>query len=141
MRRIFSLTIAFIGLCLLGGLTAGQATAAERDDKDIVQTAMDDGQFKTLAKALEAAGLVETLQGDGPFTVFAPTDEAFAKLPKEKLDALLKDKEALEAVLTYHVVSGKEIREDVRLEGRAHFELITPRIDACAHAYPNQECP
>ena len=113
MQRYFSLTSAFIGVCLLGGLTAGHATAAQRDDKDIVQTAMDDGQFKTLAKALEAAGLVETLKGEGPFTVFAPTDDAFAKVPKEKLEALLNDKEALKAVLKYHVVSGKVMAADV----------------------------
>jgi len=113
MRRIFWLTSAVIGLCLVGGLTADRTAAAEKEEKDIVQTASDDGQFKTLACALEAAGLVETLKGDGPFTVFAPTDEAIKKVPKEKLEALLKDKEALKAVLTYHVVSGKVMAADV----------------------------
>jgi len=113
MRRIFWLTSAVIGLCLVGGLTADRTAAAEKEEKDIVQTASDDGQFKTLACALEAAGLVETLKGDGPFTVFAPTDEAINKVPKEKLEALLKDKEALKAVLTYHVVSGKVMAADV----------------------------
>jgi uncharacterized surface protein with fasciclin (FAS1) repeats len=78
----------------------------EKPGKNIVETAVAAGSFKTLATALEAAGLVETLQGKGPFTVFAPTDEAFAKIPKEKLAALLKDKEALTKVLTYHVVAG-----------------------------------
>ncbi len=75
--------------------------------KDIVDTAVDAGSFKTLATALGAAGLVETLKGKGPFTVFAPTDEAFAKIPKADLEALLKDKAKLTAVLTYHVVPGK----------------------------------
>lgn len=74
--------------------------------KDIVETAVAAGQFKTLATALTAAGLVETLKGKGPFTVFAPTDEAFAKLPKGTLEALLKDKTKLTAILTYHVVPG-----------------------------------
>ncbi len=74
---------------------------------DIVDTAVAAGSFKTLAKALTEAGLVETLKGKGPFTVFAPTDEAFAKLPKGTLEALLKDKKKLTAVLTYHVVAGK----------------------------------
>jgi uncharacterized surface protein with fasciclin (FAS1) repeats len=82
--------------------------------KDIVDTAVDAGQFKTLATALQAAGLVQTLKGPGPFTVFAPTDEAFAKIPKADLDALLKDKAKLTAVLTYHVVPGKVMAKDVR---------------------------
>jgi uncharacterized surface protein with fasciclin (FAS1) repeats len=77
------------------------------DPKDIVDTAVAAGSFKTLAKALTAAGLVDTLKGPGPFTVFAPTDDAFAKLPPGTLDALLKDKAKLSAVLTYHVVPGK----------------------------------
>ena len=82
--------------------------------KDIVDTAVGAGQFKTLATALQAAGLVETLKGPGPFTVFAPTDEAFAKIPKSDLDALLKDKAKLTAVLTYHVVPGKVLAQDVK---------------------------
>jgi uncharacterized surface protein with fasciclin (FAS1) repeats len=82
--------------------------------KDIVDTAVSAGSFKTLATALEAAGLIETLKGKGPFTVFAPTDEAFAKVPKDQLDALLKDKAKLQAVLTYHVVPGKVMAADVK---------------------------
>lgn len=82
--------------------------------KDIVDTAVAAGNFKTLATALGAAGLVDTLKGKGPFTVFAPTDEAFAKIPKADLDALLKDKAKLTAVLTYHVVSGKVMAADVK---------------------------
>ena len=81
---------------------------------DIVDTAVAADSFKTLATALQAAGLVDTLKGKGPFTVFAPTDEAFAKIPKADLDALLKDKAKLTAVLTYHVVSGKVMAKDVK---------------------------
>ena len=81
--------------------------------KDIIDTAVSNGNFKTLATALSAAGLVDTLKGPGPFTVFAPTDEAFAKIPKADLDALLKDKAKLSAVLTYHVVAGKVMAADV----------------------------
>lgn len=81
--------------------------------KDIVDTAIDAGTFKTLVTALQAAGLVDTLKGPGPFTVFAPTDEAFAKLPAGTLDGLLKDKAKLSAVLTYHVVAGRVRAADV----------------------------
>ena len=82
--------------------------------KDIVDTAVAAGSFKTLATALTAAGLIDTLKGKGPFTVFAPTDEAFAKIPKADLDALLADKAKLTAVLTYHVVPGKVMAKDVK---------------------------
>ena len=81
--------------------------------KDIVDTAVDAGSFKTLAAALQAADLISTLKGEGPFTVFAPTDAAFAKIPEADLNALLKDKRALTEVLTYHVVSGKVMAADV----------------------------
>ncbi len=80
---------------------------------NIVETAISAGSFNTLVAAVKAAGLVETLSGEGPFTVFAPTDEAFARLPEAQLQALLADKEALTAVLTYHVVAGKVTAEDV----------------------------
>jgi len=92
---------------VLGAVFSAQA-------KDIVDTAVAAGSFKTLATALTAAGLVDTLKGKGPFTVFAPTDEAFAKVPKADLDALLKDKAKLTAVLTYHVVPGKVMAADVK---------------------------
>ena len=82
--------------------------------KDIVDTAVGAGSFKTLATALAAAGLIDTLKGKGPFTVFAPTDAAFAKIPKADLEALLKDKAKLTAVLTYHVVAGKVMAADVK---------------------------
>jgi uncharacterized surface protein with fasciclin (FAS1) repeats len=96
-----------IAAALVAGTMAAQA-------KDIVDTAVAAGQFKTLATALQAAGLIDTLKGKGPFTVFAPTDEAFAKVPKADLDALLKDKAKLTAVLTYHVVPGKVMAKDVK---------------------------
>ncbi len=81
--------------------------------KDIVDTAISAGNFNTLVTAVKQAGLVETLKGEGPFTVFAPTDEAFAKIPAETLNALLADKAALTKVLTYHVVAGKVMASDV----------------------------
>jgi uncharacterized surface protein with fasciclin (FAS1) repeats len=86
---------------------------------NIVETAVNAGSFNTLVAAVKAAGLVETLSGEGPFTVFAPTDEAFAQIPEDRLSALLADKEALTAVLTYHVVSGKVMAEDVVKLGSA----------------------
>ncbi|MCS6949175.1 MAG: fasciclin domain-containing protein [bacterium] len=79
----------------------------------IVDIAVKAGNFKTLVQAVQAAGLVETLSGPGPFTVFAPTDEAFAKIPAETLQAVLADKEKLTAILTYHVVPGKLMAADV----------------------------
>ena len=114
------------GVCSLGLTAAGvvfvnaPAPAYAAEDKaaakaDVVDTAVAAGQFKTLAAALKAAGLVETLKGEGPFTVFAPTDEAFAKLPKAALADLLKpeNKEKLTAILTYHVVAAKATSKDV----------------------------
>ena len=91
------------------------ASAASAMSKDIVDTAAGAGQFKTLVAAVEAAALVDTLKGDGPFTVFAPTDEAFAKLPDGTVDDLLKpeNKDKLIAILTYHVVPGKIMSGDI----------------------------
>ena len=80
---------------------------------DIVDTAMSSDMFKTLVEAIKAAGLVDTLKGPGPFTVFAPTDSAFAKVPKEELDKLMMDKEKLKNVLTFHVVEGKMMAADL----------------------------
>lgn len=80
---------------------------------NIVETAVTAGQFKTLALALQQAGWVEKLSSEGPFTVFAPTDEAFAKIPKETLDAVMADKQKLASILTYHVVPGKVMAADV----------------------------
>lgn len=81
--------------------------ATQAPGMDIVETAVAAGSFNTLATALQSAGLVDALKGKGPFTVFAPTDAAFAKLPRGTVEALLQDKEKLAAILTYHVVSGK----------------------------------
>jgi len=98
-------------------LTASTAMAtsafAAGHSMDIVDTAVEAGTFTTLVAAVEAAGLVETLKGEGPFTVFAPTDEAFAALPEGTVEALLEDPEALAAVLTYHVVAGKVMSGDL----------------------------
>jgi uncharacterized surface protein with fasciclin (FAS1) repeats len=96
------------------GLTVG-STNGHAADKDIVDTAVEAGQFTTLAAALEAAGLVETLKGDGPFTVFAPTDEAFARLPDGTVETLLmpENRDQLTAILTYHVVPGSVMAADV----------------------------
>ena len=101
-----------IATSILFGFFAIMSPAVADDKaptKDIVDTAVAAGSFKTLAAALGAAGLVDTMKGDGPFTVFAPTDEAFAKLPKGTVETLLKpeNKDKLVAILTYHVVSGK----------------------------------
>jgi len=81
--------------------------------KNLVETAIEAGNFKTLVKAVQEADLVETLQGDGPFTVFAPTDEAFAKLPAETLENIINDKEKLTEILTYHVVPDKVMSDKV----------------------------
>lgn len=92
--------------------------AAKAQDKDIVETATAAGSFKTLTKLLGDAGLTETLRGPGPFTVFAPTDEAFAKLAPSALDALAKDRSRLRSVLLYHVVAGRITAADaVKLAG------------------------
>jgi uncharacterized surface protein with fasciclin (FAS1) repeats len=95
---------------------AGSKKATAAAKSDIVDTALNNGQFNTLVAALQAAGLTETLKGAGPFTVFAPTDEAFKKLPAGTLDALLKpeNKQQLVEVLTYHVVAGKVMSRDVK---------------------------
>jgi uncharacterized surface protein with fasciclin (FAS1) repeats len=87
--------------------------SAQMAENDIVDVAVAAGDFTTLAAALEAADLVSVLKGDGPFTVFAPTDAAFAKLPEGTVEGLLADKEALTQVLTYHVVPGKVMASDV----------------------------
>jgi uncharacterized surface protein with fasciclin (FAS1) repeats len=108
LRKFAVVTTTFVGLAL-GSSTAFSA------EMDIVDTAVAAGQFKTLAAALGAAGLVDTLKGAGPFTVFAPTDEAFAKLPAGTVEELLKpeNKAKLTAILTYHVVDGKAMAADV----------------------------
>jgi uncharacterized surface protein with fasciclin (FAS1) repeats len=98
-----------------GGMSYGSpAPHAAAAKTDIVDTALQAGQFNTLARALTAAGLVDTLKGPGPYTVFAPTDAAFAKIPPAQLEALLADKAGLVKVLTYHVVPGAIVAADVK---------------------------
>jgi uncharacterized surface protein with fasciclin (FAS1) repeats len=112
-------TAAVAGECPLAAAqkaqTHAQPVAFKAEAKDIVDTAVGAGSFKTLVAAVQAAGLVDTLKGAGPFTVFAPTDEAFAKLPEGTVETLLKpeNKDKLVAVLTYHVVPGKVMAADV----------------------------
>lgn len=99
-------------LSVLGFIAASHMAVAGQ--ADIVDTAKSAGSFNTLVTAIQEAGLVDTLKGEGPFTVFAPTDAAFAKIPSAKLKALLADKEKLAKVLTYHVVAGKVMAADVK---------------------------
>ena len=115
MSRIhFPAVAALAALLALPALASAQHKHTDKTPmKNIVQVAIDAGNFKTLAAALQAAGLVDALQGQGPFTVFAPTDAAFAKLPAGTLDQLLADKEKLTSILTYHVVSGRVMAADV----------------------------
>ena len=105
--RVAGIASAVAVAAAIAGMAFG-ATLAQAGKQDLVDTAVANGQFKTLAAALNAAGLVNTLKGPGPFTVFAPTDEAFAKLPPGTLDDLLRpeNKGKLTAILTYHVVPG-----------------------------------
>jgi uncharacterized surface protein with fasciclin (FAS1) repeats len=114
MRK--ALTSSVVAGALVAFAGAGlDAQYGKKAEKDIVDTAVAAGSFKTLARALTAAGLVDTLKGDGPFTVFAPTDEAFAKLPEGTLESLLKpeNKDKLKRILAYHVVSGRVMAADV----------------------------
>jgi len=113
MQKTFATMLA-LAMTLSLGAYAGEK-GDYKDKKDIVETAVAAGSFSTLAAALEAGDLIETLKGEGPFTVFAPTDEAFAKLPEGTVEELLKpeNKEQLVAVLTYHVVAGKVMTADV----------------------------
>ena len=111
--------LSIIALALTGfGCTPMNRTETV-PPKDIVAVAASAGQFTTLVAAVKAAGLVETLQGPGPFTVFAPTDAAFAKLPAGTIDALLSDKTKLASILTYHVVPGKVMAGDIVKMGGA----------------------
>ncbi|MFN9627681.1 MAG: fasciclin domain-containing protein [Planctomycetota bacterium] len=122
MKKIFSLALAAVI-----SVASGSAFAF---DKNIVDTAVEAGTFKTLAAALGAAGLVDAVKGPGPFTVFAPSDEAFAKLPKGTVETLLKpeNKDKLKAILTYHVVPGKVMAKDV-LGVKGAKSLNGQRID------------
>lgn len=118
-------------LVVLAGLLALvllPAPPAAAQPKDIVDTAVAAGSFKTLAKLLGDAELVTIMKSPGPFTVFAPSDEAFARVPRETLDALAKDKAKLKAVLTYHVLTSKWTTDDIKLvksTGTAHGQSVT----------------
>jgi len=112
MKTIRSIA-AVAALFTLPALASAQPSVKEKSNKTIVDVAVAAGNFTTLVTAVKAAGLVETLQGTGPFTVFAPTDAAFAKLPPGTIEALLADKEKLTALLTYHVVAGRVMAGDI----------------------------
>lgn len=130
MKKIHSVAVA---AALLALPTLGSAQASTMDKhpmKNIVQVATDAGTFTTLITALKAAGLVDALQGPGPFTVFAPTDAAFAKLPAGTVESLLADPQKLAAILTYHVVPGKAMAGDiVRSKGSAAKTLNGQSLD------------
>ena len=119
MTRSWIRTAAAAAILAFPAVASAQY-GASKPAKDIVAVAVEAGSFTTLVAALKAAGLVETLQGAGPFTVFAPTDAAFAKLPKGTVEALLADKEQLAAILTYHVVPGKVTAADVIKMGKGN---------------------
>lgn len=111
MKKLLALAVALF--------VSAPAFAEEKAEKTIVETAMANKDFSTLVTAIKAAGLADTLNGEGPFTVFAPTNEAFAKIDKDTLTAVLKDKEKLTAILTAHAVKGKVMAEDVvKLDGK-----------------------
>ena len=110
MNRFMSIVA---GAVVAASFAAAPVSAQYSAEMDIVDTAVEAGSFETLATALQAAGLVDVLKGEGPFTVFAPTDEAFAKLPEGTLESLLANPEQLTAVLTYHVVPGEVTAEQV----------------------------
>ncbi len=118
MRPIRFFTVALLGLFAV----SAAPLSAQYADKDIVETAAEAGTFNTLLAAAEAADLVDVLKSDGPFTVFAPTDDAFAALPAGTVEALLADPDALREVLTYHVVAGKVMAADVI--GLEHAETV-----------------
>lgn len=105
--------IALTAAVSISSVASAQGAPRQSGTKTIVDVATSAGSFNTLLAAVKAAGLVETLQGDGPFTVFAPSDAAFAKIPKATLDALLADKAALTSLLTYHVVPGRVMAADI----------------------------
>lgn len=109
---------ALLALAVVAG-AAMPATSAAQGGKDVVQVATEAGSFTTLVAAVQAAGLVETLKGEGPFTVFAPSDAAFEKLPPGTVEALLQDRAALSSILTFHVVPGRIMAADIVSAGSA----------------------
>jgi len=126
MRKLLSILTL---VAVVGSVAAATATARSTEDRNIVQTAVAAGQFKTLAKLLRRAGLIDELEKPGPFTVFAPSDAAFKKVPKRTLNGLLHNKAKLKAVLLYHVVSGKVTAADVvKLSSAMTLDGKTVRI-------------
>ena len=128
-------------LAVTSVISPASVAMAQQPQADIVDTAVAAGSFTTLATALQAAGLVDTLKGDGPFTVFAPTDEAFAKLPPGTLEALLADPAKLQAVLTYHVVPGRVTAADVANLVVGHDGPGRADRNRHQHGRPRERCP
>ena len=134
-RKSFGVALAGVagvaGLTVVAGAAPAHAAIMQQAQPDIVDTAVAAGQFTTLARALQAAGLVDALKAPGPFTVFAPTDAAFAKVPEATLNALLADPARLRAVLTYHVVQGRVLAADVvRMQSANTLQGEAIRISA-----------
>ncbi|MCS7243072.1 MAG: fasciclin domain-containing protein [Candidatus Caldatribacterium sp.] len=113
-KYLLFLAVSFVLSATLASNALAACVAARETKPNIIEVAKTATNFTTLLKALETAGLVNVLKSEGPFTVFAPIDEAFAKIPEEELKALLEDKEKLKAVLTYHVVAGKVLLKDMK---------------------------
>ena len=129
-RKILFAATALAALITVPACAPAYRSGATPPMKNIVQVAVENGNFNTLVAAVKAAGLVETLSGPGPFTVFAPTDAAFAKLPKGTIDALIADKEKLTAILTYHVLSGKVVASDItRANGAEPTTINGQKLD------------
>jgi len=129
-NRSFHAAAAVATLLTLSACAPAYTPMETQPMKNIVQVAVENGNFKTLVAAVQAAGLAETLSGPGPFTVFAPTDAAFAKLPAGTVEALLADKEKLASILTYHVVSGRVVAADItRMNGAMPVTVNGQKLD------------
>ena len=129
-NKLFNAAAAVATLLTLSACASAYSPMENRPMKNIVEVAVENGNFKTLVAAVQAAGLVETLQSAGPFTVFAPTDAAFAKLPAGTVNALLMDKEKLASILTYHVVAGRVVAADiVRMNGANPVTVNGQKVD------------
>ncbi len=130
INRTFHAAAAVAALLTLSACAPAYTSKENQPMKNIVQVAVENGNFKTLVAAVQAAGLAETLSGAGPFTVFAPTDAAFAKLPAGTVQALLADKEKLASILTYHVVSGRVVAADItRMNGATPATVNGQKLD------------
>jgi uncharacterized surface protein with fasciclin (FAS1) repeats len=129
-NRLIHAAAAVATLLTLSACAPAYSQKENQPMKNIVQVAVENGNFKTLVAAVQAAGLAETLSGPGPFTVFAPTDAAFAKLPAGTVEALLADKEKLASILTYHVVSGRVVAADItRMNGAMPVTVNGQKLD------------